>query len=409
MPTELKQRKKSQKQSDEVAETSAANCKDEMIKAKTEAGNNAGVNQTSSSLDLRSLMCVLSLAACGALSWVVLQQNERFSEIEENYKSLHGKTSSLFDMEEEVLKVSKKLAASEDDLQEALSTVSLATRLQQDISTLHAAVMAMQADENSASRDLQSVNAHFLNVTETWQVRLAAVTSDLTALKAESREAHSGATDQVNEAERRGRSLAERLEELEDSTKRNARAMERTEGDDTRRAEEHLDWNTKQIHKLEEQITRVTKREAELDTQLREHIPRAQQCEEHLPQVEEAVRSILRLTGDLSSAEKRLEEVTLQVFGTEDSMLKALNEILEIRQELDTLQAHNSILKMKNELSVVKEAVRELTMVLRGNADESHKDSEALEEEGWNEEEEEEWEVDDKEDTTQLLFDDLTE
>ncbi len=40
---------------------------------------------------------------------VVLQQNERFSEIEEKYHFLQGKTSSLFDMEEEVLKVSKKV------------------------------------------------------------------------------------------------------------------------------------------------------------------------------------------------------------------------------------------------------------------------------------------------------------
>lgn len=40
---------------------------------------------------------------------VVLQQNERFSEIEEKYSFLHGKTSNLFNMEEEVLKVSKKV------------------------------------------------------------------------------------------------------------------------------------------------------------------------------------------------------------------------------------------------------------------------------------------------------------
>ncbi|XP_040008685.1 inhibitor of nuclear factor kappa-B kinase-interacting protein-like, partial [Xiphias gladius] len=358
-----------------------------------------------------SLICLLSLAACGALSWVVLQQNERFSQIEEKYKSLHGKTSGLFDMEEEVLRVSRKLAASEDDLRQALSTVSLATGLQQDISTLHAAVMAMQADESSASRDLQMVNAHFLNVTETWQERLAAITSDLAALKAESREAHAGATDRVNEAERRARSLAEKLEELEDSTKRNARALERAEEDDTKRAQDQLDWNTKQIHKLEEQYNSLTKRETELSSQLREHIPRAQECEEYLPQVEEAVRGILRLGGDLSGAEKRLEELTLQVFGTEDSMLKALNEILDMRQELDTMQAQNSILKMKNELSVVKEAVRELTMVLRENRGDSQKDPDTLEEgEGWKEEEEEEeWEKDDQDEANQPLHDGLTE
>lgn len=70
MPTEVKQRKKSQKQSDEVSETSSANGKDEAQKVKSDAGkNNAGANKTSSSLDFRSIMCLMSLVACGALSW----------------------------------------------------------------------------------------------------------------------------------------------------------------------------------------------------------------------------------------------------------------------------------------------------------------------------------------------------
>ncbi|KAM9705041.1 inhibitor of nuclear factor kappa-B kinase-interacting protein isoform 1-T1 [Menidia menidia] len=409
MPTEVKQRKKTQvhKQSDEPPESSSANCKDEAEKMKTEDGGNKASNKTSPGPDLRSLLCLLSLAVCGALGWVVLQQNQRFSQLEEKYRSLHGKTSSLLDTQEEIAKVSKKLAASEDDLQEALSAVSLTTRLQQEISTLHAVVMEMQAEENSASHDLQTVNARFLNVTETWQQRLASITSDLAGLKAESRDAHAGAAERVNEAERRARQLAERLEELEDSTKRNARVLERTEEDDAKRAQDQLDWNTKQIHKLEEQISGLVKNKAELSSQLEEHVPRAQACEEHLPQVEEAVRSILKLGGDLSGAEKRLEEVTLQVFGTEDSMLKALNEILEIRQELDTLQAQNSILKMKNELSVVKEAVRELTMVLREGRAESQMDPETLEGEGWTDEEEEEWPVNNQDEPAELPHDDF--
>lgn len=70
MPTELKQRRKPQKQSDEVSETSSTNVKDEAQKVKMEAGkNNAGANKTSSSLDMKSIMCLMSLAACGALSW----------------------------------------------------------------------------------------------------------------------------------------------------------------------------------------------------------------------------------------------------------------------------------------------------------------------------------------------------
>lgn len=300
-----------------------------------------------------------------------------------------------------------QLAVTEGDLREALSAISLAERLQQDISTLHHAVVAMQADEGSASRDLRAVNARFLNVTEMWQERLAVITSDLAALKAASQEAHAGAAQQVNQAERRARSLAEQLEELEDSTQRNARAMERTEEEDAQRVQGQLDWNTKQIQYLEEQIRSLSEQEAELSAQLQEHIPKALECEKHLPQVEEAVRSILRLGGDLSGAEKRLEEVTLQVFGTEDSMLKAVDEILEIRQELDTLQAQNSILKMKKELSVVKEAVRDLATLLKESAAAGQLNAESAEEEEEEEErkayeeeeEEEEWVNDEKEET----------
>lgn len=302
-----------------------------------------------------------------------------------------------------------QLAVSEDDLQEAQSTMALAERLQQDISTLHAAVTAMQADDDSASHNLQSVNAHFLNVTDTWQKRLAAITSDLAALKAEAREAHVGATGRVNEAERRARSLAEKLEELEDSTRRNARAMERTEEDDAKRVQGQLDWNTKQIQYLEEQTRSLTRREGELSTQLQEHIPRAQQCEEKLPQVEEAVRSIVKLGADLSAAEKRLEEVTLQVFGTEDSMLKTVTEILELRQEVDAVHARTSVLKIKDELSVMKKAVRELTMVLREG---SQEDPARPDEEVWRDYEaevEEEWEGEDVDDTAESLSDDITE
>lgn len=304
-----------------------------------------------------------------------------------------------------------QLAVSEDDLQEAQSTIALTKILHQDISTLQAAITSMQDDYNSASQNLQVVNAHFLNVTDTWQNRLNLITSDLAALKAESREAHTGATGRVNEAERRARSLAEKLEELEDSTRRNARAMERTEEDDAKRVQGQLDWNTKQIQNLEEHTRSLSKREGELSTQLQEYIPKAQQCEEQLPQVEEALRSIVKLGADVSAAEKRLEEVTLQVFGTEDSMLKAITEILELRQEVDTLHARNSVLKIKDELSVMKKAVRELTMVLREGRADNQKDSAPPDEEVWRDYEaevEEEWEADDADGTAESLSDDIT-
>ncbi|KAJ3612688.1 hypothetical protein NHX12_020953 [Muraenolepis orangiensis] len=394
MSNEIKQRKKttqSAKSSSNSSSNPKANGKDEEEEAEkanmaTTPGHSVDPGGKPS-VDLKTCLSLLTLAVCG---------NERFAELENRYQLLHEKSTAVFSMEEELLRVSEKLSSSQDDLQEALSTAATATRLQQDLAALHGVVTAIQAEESAASRHLRAVNAHFLNVTETWAGRMVAVTSDLVALKAEAREAHSGATERVNEAERRARSLGERLDELADSSARNVRALERSEDEDAKRAQGQLDWNTGQVHKLDGQLGDLARREEELATQLREHVPRARECEKHLPAVEEAVRSILRLGSELSGAEARLEEVTLQVLGTEDSMLKTLGDIVEIRKEMDKVQARDGVLKMKRELEVVKEAVHELTMVLRESrgAGEGLEQQEGQEmEDGgdlWKEEEEEE-------------------
>ncbi|XP_061617647.1 inhibitor of nuclear factor kappa-B kinase-interacting protein isoform X2 [Phyllopteryx taeniolatus] len=277
-----------------------------------------------------------------------------------------------------------QLAASEDDLRAARSAVSSASGLRRDVAALHLAMGTLQGEDSSASGDLQGVNVRFLDVTKTWQERLAGAAAELASLKAESREAHAGVAERVNEAERRARSLAQKLEELEDSTGRNARAVERAEEDDAKRVQAQLDWNTRQIHKMDENVNRLARQEAELSAQLRDHLPRAKECEEQLPRVEEALRSIVKLGADLSGAESRLEEVTLQVFSAEDNMLKTLNLVVGMRQEMDALQARGAVLKMKSELAVVREAVHELTRVLRGGQANEEEEEEEPDEE-WEE------------------------
>ena len=158
-------------------------------------------------------------------------------------------------------------------------------------------------------------------------------------------------------AERRGRALGERLDELADSSARNVRAMERAEEADVVRARGQLDWNTAQLLGLGGRVGDLARRGEELAAALREHVPRARACEEQLPAVEEAVRSILRLGAALSGAEGRLEELTLTVLGTEDGLLRTLGDMVALRGEVDALQARGSVRRMKEELEVVKEAV----------------------------------------------------
>ncbi|XP_076860980.1 inhibitor of nuclear factor kappa-B kinase-interacting protein isoform X1 [Brachyhypopomus gauderio] len=310
--------------------------------------------RSSSSLDLKTLVSFVSLSACLVLAWVAFQQHARFIEVEEKHRYLYEKAADLLDLEEKVSAVSKKLEASEDHLKGALSTSTLLTRLEQDVASLNNVVTAIQEDQHASSRQLQSANRHFLNVTETWQGGLASVTDGLVALRSESRSAHGRVTESVNEAESRLRALAERLEELEDSTRRNARALERTEDEDARRVQEQLDWNTGQVERLRERLSQLSRHDAELQEKLDETAPRAQECAAHLPAVEEAVRSILRLGADLSSIQERMEALTLQVLGTEDSMLKALGQILELRRTLDELKVEHDglppILEAEKEL-----------------------------------------------------------
>lgn len=258
-----------------------------------------------------------------------------------------------------------QLEASEDHLTGSLSSLTTLTELQQEVTSLSDIVTAMQEDQHASSHRLQSVNERFLHVTETWQGGLDTVTEDLTTLRSESRSVHSRVTERVNEAEERLRALTKRLEELEDSTKRNGRVLERTEEEDTKSVQDHLDWNTKQVSRLQDQLALHFKRDVEYEEKLVEMEPQAKECEAQLPAVEDAVRSILRLGADLSGAERRLEELTLQVVGTEDSMLKALTEILQLRQTLDDLQVDNTVMKVTNELGDVLDAMKELKRVHR--------------------------------------------
>ncbi|XP_017349175.1 inhibitor of nuclear factor kappa-B kinase-interacting protein isoform X1 [Ictalurus punctatus] len=324
-----------------------------------------GKTDQCSSVDARTVVSLLSLSACFLLAWAILQQNARFNEVEEKYKHLYEKAADLLALEKKFIAASRKLEASEDHLKGALSSLTTLTELQQEVISLNGIVTAMQEDQHASSRRLQSVNERFLNVTETWHGGLATVTEDLTTLRSESRSIHGHVTEHVNEAEERLRALNKRLEELEDSTKRNGRVLERTEEEDAKSVQNQLDWNTKQVSRLQEQLVLLSKRDAELEEKLVEMEPQAKECGEQLPVVEDAVRSILRLGADLSGAERRLEELTLQVVGTEDSTLKALTEILQLQQTLDDLQVDNSVMKVRNELGVVLDAMKELKRVHR--------------------------------------------
>ncbi|XP_023263991.1 inhibitor of nuclear factor kappa-B kinase-interacting protein isoform X2 [Seriola lalandi dorsalis] len=342
MPTEVKQRKKTQKQSDEVPETSAANGKDEARKVKTESGNNTGADKTSSSLDIRSIMCVLSLAACGAMSWMVLQQNERFSQIEEKYKSLHGKTSSLFDMEKEVLKVSKKCESVQLML-EGLRGQRGALKpqlegLEQDVRRLKEWASGLTEGRAQLQSSLSSLREAVGLIEE----RTSAITKDFTNKVASVR------TDvrRMDGLKSELQSMLTQVGELEDKTAQVERNMVKRIGDllassidrvsNLRAASER---NAQAIEQLRRRIPELTTADKQISERLRElESGRARMIRTvtFASDLKPKVNSIRR---DFGAFEPQLLDLTLRIGRLAEDLTKREQEIAELRQTLTNLTA----------------------------------------------------------------------
>ncbi|XP_075712191.1 inhibitor of nuclear factor kappa-B kinase-interacting protein isoform X2 [Rhinoderma darwinii] len=63
----------------------------------------------SSYLDIRTLLCSLCLAVCVALTWIVLQQSQNFTVLEQKYQSLQSGSSALQELEEKVGQIFGKM------------------------------------------------------------------------------------------------------------------------------------------------------------------------------------------------------------------------------------------------------------------------------------------------------------
>ncbi|XP_057180839.1 inhibitor of nuclear factor kappa-B kinase-interacting protein isoform X3 [Triplophysa rosa] len=269
------------------------------------------------SSDVKLVLSLVALAVSVVVMWILYQHSSRFTEIKEQYDDLYEKTRRVLELQSQMSSVSDKLQASVDEL---LSSTTRMTQLRHDITSIHDTSTALQEHQETSSLQYQTLNKRFQNVTETWQSRVTAVTDDLSALKTDSRSTHGRVTNHVNSVDGRVRVLSERLQELEDGIKRNTRVLDRTEEEDARRVQELLDWNSRRFSEVQERLRLVGRLRDELQKRLEKTIPRVQQWESRLPDVEESVRSMLRVRAQLSETERRLTELTLQVQRTEEKI-----------------------------------------------------------------------------------------
>ncbi|XP_032767231.1 inhibitor of nuclear factor kappa-B kinase-interacting protein isoform X1 [Rattus rattus] len=309
--------------------------------------------------DPRTGLSLLSLATSLGLAWLVFQQSEKFAKVENQYRLLQTESNEFQGLQSKISLISNKLESTENTLQEATSSMSLMTQFEQEVAGLQRSIHDIENSEEKLTQKLQNLNEKFQNITDLWKRTLAEMSDNTAIFKSEAKSTHSEVTLKINSAEQEIKLLTERLKDLEDSTLRNIRTVSRQEEEDLLRVEAQLSSDTKAVEKLEEEQRTLLARDEDLTDKLSSYEPKVEECKAHLPTIENAVHSVLRVSQDLIGTERKMEELTVQMFNMEDDMLRAVSEIMEMQKTLEGIQYDNSLLKMQNELVVLKGKVHD--------------------------------------------------
>ncbi|XP_019370578.1 PREDICTED: inhibitor of nuclear factor kappa-B kinase-interacting protein isoform X2 [Gavialis gangeticus] len=319
-------------------------------------------SQSSFSRNLRTALSLLSLVVCVVLSWFLFQQSSQFSVMEKKYHLLQLEVAKFLDVENEVSLLSQKLESSESILQETTSSISVVTQLEQDVSTLRSIIHDIQNTDQTVSKKMQRLNEKFQNVSESWKRSMDEMNANTSSLKSEAKLIHAEVTSQINAVDQRIKFLTEQVKDLEDSTARNIKTIQRQEEDELSKVEEQLGFYTKAVEKLEEQQSSLLAKDTDMSQKLTDYEPKVTECKTHLPTIEKAVHSILRVSSELLGMEKKMEDLTTQMFTMEDGMLKTVSDIVEMQKILEGIQYDNNILKLQNDIVLLKERVHDITV-----------------------------------------------
>ncbi|NXC24866.1 IKIP protein, partial [Campylorhamphus procurvoides] len=313
------------------------------------ASPRTGNNQSSFWMDSRTSLTIICLAVCLVVTWFLFWQSSQFADMERKYSFLQQEAEKFLDVENKVNLISEKLESSESILQEAASSFSVMTEFEQEISSLHNIINYIQNNEQTLSLKMQSINKKFLKVTNSWRRSLDEMNTNTSDLKSEAKFIHTEVTSQINEVDQRIKSLSERVKDLEDSTARNIRTLKKQEDDEFSRVEHKLDLHAKAVEKLEEEQNSLVVKDTNLNQKLANYEPKIEECKNHLPTIENAIHSILRLSSELLGMEKKIQDLMTQLYTVENDMLKTVSDTMAMQKVLEGIQYNGSLLKVQQE------------------------------------------------------------
>ncbi|NWV77166.1 IKIP protein, partial [Dasyornis broadbenti] len=306
-------------------------------------------NWSSFWMDSRTSLSIVSLAVCLVVTWFLFQQSGQFADLERKYNFLQQETEKILDVGNKVNLISEKLESCERILREAASSVSVMTEFGQEISSLHNIINDIQNNEQTLSLKMQSVSEKFQSVTNSWRSTLGEMNANASGLKSEAKFIHIEVTSKINEVDQRIKSLSERVRDLEDSTARNIRTLKKQEDDEFSRVEQKLDLDAKLVEKLEEEQNSLVAKDTDLNQKLANYEPKIEECKTHLPTIENAIHSILRLSSELLGTEKKIQDLKTRLHTVENDMLKTVSDTTAMQKVLEGLQSNGSLFKVQHE------------------------------------------------------------
>ncbi|XP_007420258.1 inhibitor of nuclear factor kappa-B kinase-interacting protein isoform X1 [Python bivittatus] len=309
-------------------------------------------------MDLQTASSFLSLVASLGLSWFLFQQSVQLAAIEKKYHILKEEAVKFQDMENKISIMSEKFASS-SVLQEAPSYVSMVTNFEQEVSSLHNFIEDIQSSEKTRSKKFQTISENFQRVVDSWKRSKSEMDTNTSNFSLETKFLHREITSQINTVDQGLKKLSERLKDLEDSTVRNLKTLNRQEEDILIRIEEQLQLDKKTAKILKQEHNRHLVRSNDLYQKLVLSEHKLKECETYLPAIESAIYSILKLSSELVAAERKKEDMITKVFSAENEMMKAISEITNIQNTLEGMQHEDSILTLQNEPLMLQEKIKD--------------------------------------------------
>nr|XP_019948062.1 PREDICTED: inhibitor of nuclear factor kappa-B kinase-interacting protein [Paralichthys olivaceus] len=277
--------------------------------------------------------------------------------MEEKYKSLQGKTSSLFNMEEEVLRVSKKcesvqlmlegLGGQRGALRPQLEALELDVgRLKEWASGLTEKRAQLQTSMEALRDAVGQIEGRTSTITMDFANKVASVRTDVRRMD--------GLHSELE-------SLLAKVGELEDQTTRLEHSMVKRIGDVLTSSMDRVsnlravsERNAQAIEQLRRRIPELTTADDQISERLRELESGRARLIRTVTFASDLKPKVAAIKRDFGAFEPQLSDLTLRIGRLAEDLTKREQEITELRQTLTNLTA------VEGDLSVTAKQVSEI-------------------------------------------------